>query len=126
MKKQTELSRKKDALAEDNELYTQESIWMDQIEPLEFSEAKAALSEGNKTLFVTRSLEGISRLYSDDAIENALKSITPHYPKAEQLLKGYQQLIEARDTSEADDKSLEALRRLRDKWEEDLLNIQEQ
>lgn len=124
MKIQTELSRKKDAIAEDNELYAQESIWMDQILPLEFVEAKEAQSNGDKHTFITRSLEGISRLYSDEAIESALKKLIPHYPKAEQLLENYHNLVEIRDSSGADDKSLEALRKTKEQWENDLLNYE--
>ncbi len=125
MKKQMELSHRKDALAEDNELFSQESIWMDRMEPLEFQEGRNALADGNKQEFVSRTLEGISRLYSDEAIEKALREIEPHYPKAEKLLNSYKKLVQARDISDADEKSLETLRQLRFQWEEDLLNIQD-
>jgi len=124
MKTQLELSKRKDALVEDDELYAQESRFMDQMEPLEFTEARNALQVGDTETFITRSLEGISRLYSDEAIEKALEELSPTYPKAEKLLEGYRKLIQIRDESAADDKSLEALRKTRDQWEDDLLNIQ--
>jgi len=124
MKIQLELSKRKDALVEDDELYAQESRFMDQMEPLEFEEAREALQAGDKETFITRNLEGISRLYSDEAIEKALEELSPTYPKAEKLLDGYRKLIQIRDESAADDKSLEALRKTRDQWEDDLLNIQ--
>lgn len=125
MKTQLELSKRKDALVEDNELYTQESRFLDQIEPLEFAEAREAQKKGEQETYITRSLEGISRLYSDDAIEKSLKELAPSYPKATKLLEGYKNLVQIRDESGADEKSLESLRKIRDQWEEDLLNIQE-
>ena len=42
MKKQLELTRRKDALAEDNELFSSEAAWLDKIRPLEFEEAQKA------------------------------------------------------------------------------------
>ncbi|PZW72934.1 hypothetical protein [Fibrobacter sp. UWR1] len=123
MKTQLELSKRKDALEEDNELYAQESRFMDQMEPLEFEEAREAKKTGDQETYITRSLEGIYRLYSDEAIEKALKELSPDYPKAELLLEGYRKLTQIRDESAADDKSLEALRKIRDQWEEDLLSI---
>lgn len=123
MKKQLELSRRKDALVEDNELYTQESRWMDQLEPLEFADANISRANGNIQDYIAYSLEGISRLYSDEAIENALKKLALDYPKANSLLDGYHRLVEARDLSLADEKSLQELRKIRDQWEEELLKI---
>ncbi|PWJ69103.1 hypothetical protein BGX12_10567 [Fibrobacter sp. UWR4] len=123
MKTQLELSKRKDALEEDDELYAQESRFMDQMEPLEFEEAREAKKTGDQETYITRSLEGIYRLYSDEAIEKALKELSPDYPKAELLLEGYRKLTQIRDESAADDKSLEALRKIRDQWEEDLLSI---
>ena len=125
MKTQLELTRRKDALAEDNELFAQESIWMDHMEPLEFVEAQEAKAQGDRETYITRTLEGISRLYSDEAIESALKKLASDYPMAIKLLEEYELLVQVRDESGADDKSLEALRQLRSKWEENLLKIQE-
>ena len=66
LNKQLELSRKKDALAEDNELFSAEARWMDQIRPLEFEDAKQAKAENRTEDFILRTLEGIARLYSDE------------------------------------------------------------
>ena len=122
--KQLEITKRKDAIAEDNELYAQESAWMDQIEPFEFSEAKTAKISGDESLAIQRTIEGIARLYSDEAIEKRLKDLEPVYPKATKLLEGYRNLMEIRDNSGADEKSLEALRKKRDTWQEDLLTIE--
>jgi hypothetical protein len=123
MDKQLQLTHKKNAIAEDNELYAAESAWMDRIAPLEFAEAEKARTEGDSATFIERSLEGISRLYSDEAIIAALEKLSPLYGKASKLQADYRALMEARDTSGADDKSLEALRKKRDAWIEDLLTV---
>lgn len=122
MTTQLELSKRTDALAEDNELFTKESKFMDLLEPLEFTEARKAKQSGDQETYINRSLEGISRLYSDEAIEGALEKLIPEYPKAQKILEDYKNLVQLRDESLADDKSLEALRKARDQWEEDLLN----
>ena len=111
----------KNAIAEDNEIYAAESAWIDAIRPLEFAEAEKARTEGDMDAFVERSLEGVSRLYSDEAIMAELENLVPHHPKAKSLIAGYRDLIAARDASEADDKSLEALRKKRDAWMSALL-----
>lgn len=122
--KQLALSKKKDAIAEDNELFEQESIWIDTILPLEFKEADEARAAGDEKLALERTLEGISRLYSDQAIEKSLKNMESYYAKASSLLKSYENLVKVRDESGADDKSLEKLRKQRDAWQEDLLTIE--
>lgn len=121
MERQLQLLRKKNAIAEDNELYTEETAWVDRIRPLEFAEAEKALAEGDESSFTDRMLEGISRLYSDEAILNELSKLEPRYAKATSLIDGYKKLIALRDESSADDKSLEALRKHRDAWMNDLL-----
>jgi hypothetical protein len=113
----------KNAIAEDNEIYTAESAWVDDIRPLEFAEAEKARADGDMETFVRCSLEGVSRLYSDEAIMAELGKLVPHYPKAKSLIEGYRDLIAARDASEADDKSLETLRKKRDAWMKDLLTV---
>lgn len=123
--KQLEITKKTDAIAEDNELYAQESAWMDAIRPLEFAEANDARENGDNNLAILRTVEGIARLYSDEAILSALRQLGDTYPKAEKLLEGYRKLMEIRDNSGADDKSLEALRKQRDAWQEDLLSIEQ-
>ena len=126
MDKQLQLTRQKNAIAEDNELYASESAWMDSIRPLEFAEADTAKAEGDNATYIERSLEGISRLYSDEAIIAELGKLAPDYAKATKLADDYRVLMEARDTSGADDKSLEALRKKRDVWMEDLLTLDRQ
>lgn len=121
MERQLQLLRKKNAIAEDNELYAEETAWVDRIRPLEFAEAEKALAEGDESSFTDRMLEGISRLYSDEAILNELSKLEPRYAKATSLIDGYKKLIALRDESSADDKSLEVLRKQRDAWMNDLL-----
>ena len=111
----------KNAIAEDNDIYAAESAWVDAIRPLEFAEAEKARADGDMETFVRCSLEGVSRLYSDEAIMAELGKLVPHYPKAKSLIEGYRDLIAARDASEADDKSLETLRKKRDAWMNELL-----
>ena len=123
--KQLEITKRKDAIAEDNELYAQESAWMDAIRPLEFAEASTARESGDKDLATLRTIEGIARLYSDEAIQKELSDLEQSYPKAAKLLEGYRKLMEIRDNSGADDKSLESLRKQRDAWQEDLLTIEQ-
>ena len=113
----------KNAIAEDNELYAQESAWLDDIRPLEFADADQAQAGGDTAGYIERSLEGISRLYSDEAIVAELSKLVPVYAKAQALIEGYRDLAAARDASEADDKSLKSLRKKRDAWMKDLLTI---
>jgi hypothetical protein len=115
----------KNAIAEDNELYAEESAWLDTIRPLEFADAEEAKTAGDTAGYIERSLEGVSRLYSDEAIVAELSKLSPVYAKAESLIEGYRELVAARDNSEADDKSLEALRKKRDAWVKDLLTTGE-
>jgi hypothetical protein len=124
MERQLALADKKESLAEWDKLYMEQCAWVDQIRPLEFVEAESVKNSGDTETYIVRSLEGISRLYSDQAIESALKQLEPDYPKAEKLLLSYTQLVEACTESGADDKSLEALRKKRDAWVEDLLTVE--
>lgn len=126
MSKQLEISKKKDALVEDNELFTEEARWFDAIQPMEFAEAEEAKKSGDTAGYIENSLEGIARLYSDEAIRSALEKLIPDYKKAESLLNDYNILVEQREQSGADEESLEKLRKLRNKWDEDLLNISEE
>lgn len=123
LKKQLELSRRKDALVEDNELFTAEAEWIDQIKPLEFEEAKQAKQENRHEDYILRTLEGIAKLYSDKAILSELAALVQDYPKAEQLAQGYRQLMDLRDQSGADDESLKKLRATKEAWEKDLLQV---
>lgn len=124
IKKQQELSKRKDALVEDNELFTAESEWVDQIMPLEFEEAKLAKQENRHEDFILHSLEGIARLYSDKAILNELEALVQDYPKAKQLAQGYRDLMDLRDSSGADDESLKKLRGAKESWEKSLLDVE--
>ena len=123
LKSQLAIFGRKEAIAEDNELYAQECEWMDKIKPLEFEEAESFKQSNETQKYIERTLEGIARLYSDNAILEALAKLAPDYPHASELAEGYKQLMQARDESTADDKSLEALRKQKDAWEEDLLNV---
>jgi len=123
IKKQQELSKRKDALVEDNELFTAESEWVDQILPLEFEEAKLAKQENRHEDFILHSLEGVARLYSDKSILNELEALVQDYPKARQLAQGYRGLMDLRDSSGADDESLKKLRSAKESWEKDLLQV---
>ena len=124
LKKQQELRNKTNALEEDNLLFTQESEWLDQIVPLEFKEAQQARENGEQVQFVTSWLEGINRLYSDKAILERLSEIRDAYPKTEKLISSYKALMDLRDSSSADDASLEKLRKAKEAWEQDLLNYE--
>ena len=124
MERQLALADQKAGLDAWDSLYLEQGAWMDQITPLEFQEAEKAKAAGDPETYIACSLEGISRLYSDQAIETALENLKPDYPKAESLLLSYQELVKACQESKADDKSLEALRKKRDAWMEDLLTIQ--
>ena len=123
LKKQLELSRRKDALVEDNELFTAEAEWIDQIKPLEFEEAKQAKQENRQEDYILRTLEGIAKLYSDGAILSELAALVQDYPKAKQIAQGYCDLMDLRDRSGADDESLKKLRATKEAWEKDLLQV---
>jgi hypothetical protein len=123
LKSQLEIFGRKDAIADDNELYAAETAWMDKITPIEFEEAEAFKQENETQKYIERTLEGIARLYSDDAILDALAKLAPNYPHAGELAESYKQLMQTRDESLADDKSLEKLRKLKEVWEDDLLHV---
>ena len=123
LKTQLDLHKRKDAIAEDNELYAAETEWMDQISPLEFAEAADFKRENETQKYIERTLEGIARLYSDNAILKALAELAPDYPHANELAESYRKLMQTRDESLADDKSLEKLRKQKDAWEDDLLHV---
>ena len=123
LKSQLEIFGSKNAIADDNELYIAETAWMDKITPLEFEEAESYRRENETQKYIERSLEGIARLYSDEAILESLAKIASDYPHATELAESYKQLMQARDESGADDKSLEKLRKQKDAWEDDLLHV---
>ena len=123
LKSQLEIFGRKDAIADDNELYAAETAWMDKITPIEFEEAEAFKQENETQKYIERTLEGIARLYSDDAILETLAKLAPDYPHAGELAESYKQLMQNRDESLADDKSLEKLRKHKEAWEDDLLHV---
>ena len=88
---------------------------------MEFAEAETARNAGDTDTATIRTLEGISRLYSDGAIIKTLTALEGEYPKAAELRLKYIALAEACNESGADEKSLEALRKQRDAWIADLL-----
>ena len=123
LKSQLEIFGSKNAIADDNELYIAETAWMDKITPLEFAEAEEFNRNGETQKYIERTLEGIARLYSDEAILEALSGLATDYPHASELAESYKQLMQTRDESLADDKSLEKLRKQKDAWEDDLLHV---
>lgn len=121
IKEQLELARVNANYVECDKLYVRECEFIDRTAPMEFAEAEAARNAGDANTATIRTLEGISRLYSDGAIEKALTELEPTYPKAAELREKYIALAEACNASGADEKSLEALRKQRDAWMADLL-----
>ncbi len=117
---QLRISREENAIALDNALFTKEAAWMDAIEPFEFEEANAQKAAGNQEEFVKTYLYGILRYYSDEKIEAALLNIIPEYPNAQKILDDYQKLKELRDSSGADDKSIEKLYHAKATWRSQL------
>lgn len=123
IKKQLELANRNANYVECDALYVEECSFIDNLRPLEFAEAEALKAEGDEQEALVRTLEGISRLYSDQAIKSELEKLKPTYPKAETLIAEYDRLVEKCAQSSADDKALEALRKERDAWHEALLTI---
>lgn len=113
---QLRLGREENAIALDNDLYAKESEWMDRIEPFEFAEARKLKDSGNRDGFVKAYLQGVLRLYSDEKIEAFLEKLIPEYPAAQKMLDDYRELKALRDSSDADDASIEKLTRAKEKW----------
>ena len=124
IKEQLELARINANYIECDKLYVRECEFIDRTAPMEFAEAEAARNAGDAEQALALTLEGVSRLYSDAAIEKALTELEPTYPKAAELREKYIALAEACNASGADEKSLEALRKQRDAWMADLLTIE--
>jgi len=121
IKEQLELARIHANYVECDELYVRECEFIDRTAPMEFAEAETARNAGDTDTATIRTLEGISRLYSDGAIIKTLTALEGEYPKAAELRLKYIALAEACNESGADEKSLEALRKQRDAWIADLL-----
>lgn len=120
IEEQLRLSSKPNALAEDNELFAKEATFLDTITPPELIVAQKAKEQGNTQEFIERSLEAVTRFYSDEKIEETLEQLLPEFPKAKEMLQGYRELKEARELSLADEESLKILRAKRDAWENTL------
>ena len=119
---QLELARARANYVECDRLYVKECEYIDRTAPLEVAEAEVERGAGNAHAAIARTLEGISRLYSDKAIVDALTALEPEYPKAGELRESYRALAAACDASGADEKSLEVLRKQKEAWLSDLLN----
>lgn len=124
IKEQLELARVNANYVECDKLYVRECEFIDRTAPMEFAEAEAARNAGDAEQALALSLEGVSRLYSDGAIEKALTELEPSYPKAAELREKYIALAEACNASGADEKSLEALRKQKEDWLADLLTLE--
>ena len=124
IKEQLELARVNANYVECDKLYVRECEFIDRTAPMEFAEAEAARNAGDAEQALALSLEGVSRLYSDGAIEKALTELEPSYPKAAKLREKYIALAEACNASGADEKSLEALRKQKEDWLADLLTLE--
>jgi hypothetical protein len=99
------------SVEQDDSLFLQQAIWLDSLVPLEFNEKP----QTEKTL-----VNGILRLYSDEAIFKALKELAEKFSseKQQKLEQGYFALCKLRDSSKADYDSLEKLRMEKEKWEQ--------
>lgn len=124
IRKQLELAVRRANYVECDALYVEECKVIDKVPPMEFADAAKARDSGDQKGYIAHTLEGISRLYSDDAILSALEALEPDYAKAGKLHISYQELANACNESAADEKSLEVLRKKRDAWVEDLLSIE--
>jgi hypothetical protein len=98
------------SIEQDSSLFLNQAIWLDALTPLEFSEEP----ETEKSL-----VNGILRLYSDEAIFKAFGNFSQKFPSERQqkLELGYRNLCELRDNSKVDYNSLERLRMEKEKWE---------
>ena len=120
---QLRISRQENAIALDNDLYIREAEWMDKISPLEFEIARKQKEDGKIDEFIRTYLQGVLRYYSDEKIEEALQNLTPDFPQAAEMLNAYRQLNALRDSSPADETSIEKLAQVKKEWMESLLHF---
>ena len=120
---QLRISRQENAIALDNDLYIREAEWMDKISPFEFEIARKQKEDGNIDEFIRTYLQGVLRYYSDEKIEEALQNLTPDFPQAAEMLNAYRQLKAQRDSSPADEISIEKLAQVKKEWMESLLHF---
>lgn len=124
LQKQLELAYQRANYIKCDELYVEECIFIDNLTPMEFTDSEEVKKTGNTEKALVLYLEGITRLYSDKAIESALEKMAPEYPKAARLLEEYKALADACNKSEADEKSLEKLRQQKEAWLNNLLTLE--
>lgn len=124
IKRQLELADRNANYIECDALYIEECEFLDRTKPIEFAEAQKYHEDGNEQEALVRTLEGISRLYSDLAIKTELQKLEPTYPKATELLADYEQLIENCKNSSAEPEALDVLRKQREAWIESLLTVE--
>lgn len=120
------IRRHDNVLAADSLLFEDQAKWLDELEPLEFQDAREAHNAGDFEQFCRYTLEGMLRLYSDEKIQETLGVLenTAHchedFPLSietiAELTNGYQELCHLRDHSSADPESLDNLNQARDKW----------
>ena len=120
---QLRISRQENAIALDNDLYIREAEWMDKISPFEFEIARKQKEDGKIDEFIRTYLQGVLRYYSDEKIEEALQNLTPDFPQAAEMLNAYSQLKALRDSSPADETSIEKLAQAKKEWMESLLHF---
>lgn len=120
---QLRISRQENAIALDNDLYIREAEWMDKISPFEFEIARKQKEDGKIDEFIRTYLQGVLRYYSDEKIEEALQNLTPDFPQAAEMLNAYRQLKALRDSSPADEISIEKLAQAKKEWMESLLHF---
>lgn len=120
---QLRISRQENAIALDNDLYIREAEWMDKISPFEFEIARKQKEDGNIDEFIRTYLQGVLRYYSDEKIEEALQNLTPDFPQAAEMLNAYRQLKALRDSSPADEISIEKLAQAKKEWMVSLLHF---
>jgi len=109
-KEEYPLDKTKD-IALDGDIFLRQAAWLDSLTPLEFNEEP----QTEKSL-----VNGILRLYSDEAIFKAFEKLAQKFPseKQQKMECGYKALCELRDNSRADYDSLEKLRIEKEKWEQ--------
>jgi len=109
--KEEYLLGKAPSIEQDESLFVNQASWLDSLVPLEFSEEPKT----EKSM-----INGILRLYGDEAIFKALEELSQKFPSERQqkLEHDYRKLCELRDNSKADYNSLEKLRMEKEKWEQ--------
>ena len=126
LQRQRSLRQSKELLADDSALYEEQALWLDQLEPIEFTQARNAHLDADFVSYSRLWLQGVLRYYSDSKIEESLGALesTAHYhpdfpiaaAKVRELYDAYKTLCHRRDSSGADPHSLEELRQAKEQW----------